>query len=35
MKWHYLKYNDYPHWYADIIVKCADGEVLKTGAWAN
>lgn len=34
MKWHYLKDNDYPNWYAGIIVKCADGEVLKTGAWS-
>ena len=31
MNWHYLKDNDYPKWYADIIVKCADGDVLKTG----
>lgn len=31
MKWHYLKDDDYPNWYADIIVKCNKGEVLKTG----
>ena len=30
MKWHYLKNEDYPKWYADIIVKCEDGDVLKT-----
>ena len=31
MNWRYLKDNEYPKWYADIIVKCADGDVLKTG----
>lgn len=31
MKWNYLKNNDYQKWYAEIIVKCEDGEVLKTG----
>lgn len=31
MKWHYLKNEGYPKWYADIIVKCEDGDVLKTG----
>ena len=31
MNWRYLKDNDYPNWYASIIVKCADGDVLKTG----
>ena len=31
MKWNYLKNGDYPKWYSEIIVKCADGEVLKTG----
>lgn len=31
MKWHYLKNEGYPKWYADIIVKCEDDEVLKTG----
>ena len=30
MNWRYLKDDDYPKWYADIIVKCADGDVLKT-----
>ena len=31
MKWNYLKNSDYTKWYSDIIVKCEDGEVLKTG----
>lgn len=31
MKWHYLKNEGYPTWYAQIIVKCAEGDVLKTG----
>lgn len=31
MEWHYLKNEDYPNWYAKIIVKCEDGDVLKTG----
>ena len=31
MKWHYLKNNDYPKCYSKVIVKCEDGEVLKTG----
>ncbi len=31
MKWHYLKDEDYPNWGAEIIVKCEDGDVLKTG----
>ena len=31
MKWHYLKDEGYPKWYAAIIVKCEDGDVLKTG----
>ena len=31
MKWHYLKDEDYPKWYSDIIVKCEDGDGLKTG----
>ena len=31
MKWHYVKDEGYPKWYSDIIVKCEDGEVLKTG----
>lgn len=31
MKWHYLKNEGYPKWYAEIIVKCEDGDVLKTG----
>lgn len=31
MKWHYVKDEGYPKWCSDIIVKCEDGEVLKTG----
>ena len=31
MKWHYVKDEGFPKWYAEIIVKCEDGEVLKTG----
>ena len=31
MKWHYVKDEGYPKRCSDIIVKCEDGEVLKTG----
>ena len=31
MDWHYLKDGEYPNFYAEIIVKCADGDVLSTG----
>lgn len=31
MKWHYVKDEGYPKYYSEVIVKCEDGEVLKTG----
>lgn len=31
MKWYYLKNRVYPVWNKELIVKCADGDVLKTG----
>lgn len=31
MKWYYLKDKDYPLWNYEIIVKCAEGDVLRTG----
>lgn len=31
MKWHYVKDEGYPKCCSKVIVKCKDGEVLKTG----
>lgn len=31
MKWHYVKDEGYPKCFSEVIVKCEDGEVLKTG----
>lgn len=33
MKWHYIKDEGYPVLYKDILVKCADGDFLRTNSW--